>query len=211
MEYIFASVTMPDEVYLFAYLNSSFLPRGSSTWQRGPEMDYYDYSLGGCGVRVSDVELVLTGGISTLNQVVKYNTQARTWTKMPNLLKGRYSHGCAFFNRKIIISGGYGGKPLASTEVHSVDGSFAPRMVGNLNTTRAGLQMVTLNMRWPKLLAIGGWDDDGNDLASIEEWDDANEEWDDANEKWKTVAFTLKKPRSDHMALAVPPHLVCNT
>ena len=203
-----AYVTMPDGVYLFAYPKSLFLPRGSSTWQDGPQMDY-KVGSGSCGVRVSDVELVLTGGDDgTEKQMMKYNTQTRTWTKMPNLLTNRTDHGCAFFNEKIIISGGYTvyGKNLAmlaSTEVHSVDGSFTPRMVGNLNTGRDSFRMVTLNMRWPRLLAIGGLDDDSNELASIEEWDDDNEEW-------KTIAFTLKEPRSHHMALAVPPHLVCN-
>ena len=73
-------------------------------WEHGPDIPDVGIQHG-CGVRISDTELVLIGGYNTWNRVIRFNIQTSTWTSMPDLITGRRYHSCAFVNDKIIVAG----------------------------------------------------------------------------------------------------------
>ena len=63
--------------------------------------------------------------------------------------------------------------------------------------------MVTLGGLHPKVLAIGGSEDGRQKLASIEEWQEAEE-------KWETSPMNLSAGRMFTTAIAIPPAaLIC--
>ena len=99
---------MPDGAYIFGGEDyptaSDFLPKSSMIWVHGPDIPDEGIQHG-CGVRISDTELVLIGGYNTWNRVIRFNIQTSTWTSMPDLITGRRYHSCAFVNDKIIVAG----------------------------------------------------------------------------------------------------------
>ena len=99
---------MPNGAYIFGGEDyptaSDFLPKSSMIWEHGPDIPDEGIQHG-CGVRISDTELVLIGGYNTWNRVIRFNIQTSTWTSMPDLITGRRYHSCAFVNDKIIVAG----------------------------------------------------------------------------------------------------------
>ena len=99
---------MPNGAYIFGGEDyptaSDFLPKSSMIWEHGPDIPDEGIQHG-CGVRISDTELVLIGGYNTWNRVIRFNIQTSTWTSMPDLITGRRYHSCAFANDKIIVAG----------------------------------------------------------------------------------------------------------
>ena len=113
---------MPDAVYMFggtsAPTTSDVMKKHSShTWNSGPVIPGNGIQFG-CGVRISSTELVLIGGLDSPQAVRKYNTRTNEWKIMPNLIKGRHMHSCAFVNKNIIVAGGNDGEQtLRDTEI----------------------------------------------------------------------------------------------
>ena len=83
---------MPDGVYIFggyewySIETSDFLPKFSNIWEAGPEIPGNGIAYG-CGVKISNTEIVLIGGnafgSASRNLVIKYNTQTKEWSTMP--------------------------------------------------------------------------------------------------------------------------------
>ena len=170
-------VSLPSGTYLFGGVqhdmdNTDFLPASSTTWQAGPVPPGGAWR--GCGVAVSDTEIVIIGGpiSGDHDQVIRYNSVSNNWTPMGSLTVGRYGHACTLLQGNIIVAGGLDDNNLAiaSTEIIPLS-TGTPRPGGNLNTPRFLHSMVTLGGLYPKVLAIGGEKIEENVvyLASIEE------------------------------------------
>ena len=106
-----AVVQMKDGVYIFGgyktggFNTSEFLTHDSDVWEQGPDIPYGFQN--GCGVRISDTELLLIGGEETANRVLKLNVQTNTWEPTSiSLHQGRKEHSCILFQNKIIVTKG---------------------------------------------------------------------------------------------------------
>ena len=212
--YYSIGISMPEGNYVFGGYGSpktsDFLPKFSNTWKVGPSIPSKGI-FEGCGLRISNHEIILIGGYSSVNVVIKYNTQTNGWTGMPNLIQGRYAHGCALINDKIIVSGGFNEKgfKLRSTEIIPLRGGGVPRFGGNLNIARSYLGLLAVvgggTGRFPRILAFGGYNPSGPSagyLNSIEIWNDETEEW-------KMAPFSMREARSGFGYLALPESTMC--
>ena len=183
-------ITMTDGVYVFggkdSPLTSDFLPNGQSEWQAGPAVPEPGIDSGH-GVAISPTELLLVGGQRrSLNKILKYNIESRTWTKVGSLLQGRFDHRCFFHGGKIVVTGGIGEYPKSTEIITISDGTFRIRKVGSLNVERYGHGMGIAHINGKsKLIVFGGHKYNGSYLDSIEEWDDESETWTMSTEKFK--------------------------
>jgi len=119
----------------------------------------------GCSIQFDD-QVVLTGGQTTLRNVFYYGDTGLLG-HLPNLLDGRYSHGCtSFLNENaelvFIVSGGRrsAAEFLKSTEFY-VHGKAAWALAGELPSPRTGLRGASLNNN---VFMIGGYNYDGKDI-----------------------------------------------
>ena len=118
---------------------------------------------------------------------------AGTW---PDLLTSRMWPGCAVVGRTLYIAGGRGGSTLQTTETLDLDTrtiSPGPSMA----RPRYFFQLVTLP--GPRLLAIGGINDNYTAQASVEELVEG---------AWVEAA-ALEGGRGQYGAVAVPEGLLC--
>ena len=170
---------------------SEYLESGSHQWQRGPNIP-----LGmrfGCGVGISDTELVLIGGQGTLDRVIKLNISSNVWIDLPvKLTQGRYYHACALFESKIIVAGGLGnGGLLSSTEI--VDVNSWTLSLGECLTSAKfnhGMAIMTWNNSL-KLISFGG-------KKGSNEYLDVIEIWNNNNNTWSTIQnFALLQPKAN--------------
>ena len=105
-----STVTMPIGTFIFggdsSPNTSEFLPNGSKSWKIGPDIPGKGLNSG-CGLRISNHELLLIGGYWSKRKIIKYNTKSGIWTEISGLQEGRFGQACAVFEGKIFISGGY--------------------------------------------------------------------------------------------------------
>ena len=204
------SVTMPNGVYIFggrgidSQTTTDFLPKNSGVWQAGPSIPNRFES--GCGVQISQEDLLLIGGRGTYDRLLEFNTKTNNFTiRGSKLQQGRLGHSCTLLNHTIIVAGGWDAdhnvNVLKSTElVPLTNGS--PRFGGDLNTARAFFGLATIRVHHKKAYSFGGEDSSFNSLKSVEEWDADTEQW-------KLATFSLKEGKDVFGFLAVPPQLVC--
>jgi hypothetical protein len=99
-----------------------------------------------CLVSLNDTTVILIGGQLQSGIYSKatwfYNTDHKTWTDGPSLILGRSSHSCALFKSPqhghtdtVIVTGGYNGTALASTELLNLDSSYWQSGKGQLNSS----------------------------------------------------------------------------
>ena len=62
----------------------------------------------GHGVATSPTTLVLIGGLNPDDQIISYDIELQEWTEVGSLIEGRTDHRCAFYNGKLVVTGGYG-------------------------------------------------------------------------------------------------------
>ena len=205
--YFATSVTMPNGVYIFGGSNSptttDFLPKNSGVWQAVPSIIPNGFKWG-CGVQISQEDLLLIGGWGTEDRLLEFNTTTNNFTiRGSKLQQGRRGHSCTLLNDTIIVAGGRSASRnvLNSTElVPLTNGS--PRFGGDLNMARAFFGLATIGVQQKKAYSFGGWDSSYTDLQSVEEWDADTEQW-------KLATFSLKEAKWRFGYLAVPPQLVC--
>ena len=108
--------------------------------------------------------MILTGGYYSLNRVSEYSETGFT-RDLPQLLQGRYNHGCSYFENEegtkvdidsnscgviifqtFLVTGGYSGGYLSSTEL-LVETSDAWILTGELPTPRYGLRGANIDQR----------------------------------------------------------------
>ena len=121
-----------------------------------------------------------------------YNISTNKW--LQSYLKiGRLWHASFVYKENVIICGGSDGAAWGqvhgSTEIFSLANGTL-RSGGSLQIPRKlhGMGLVEVD-GVPKLIAFGGKNEMGDDLSSIEEWNETTE-------KWELSKSTLSEPRS---------------
>jgi hypothetical protein len=102
-----------------------------------------------CLVSLNDTTVFLIGGqlsdetgSKTLKATFFFNTDHKTWTDGPSLITGRTAPSCALFKSPqhghtdtVIVTGGIGGNPLASTEFLKLGSNNWQSGKGQLNSS----------------------------------------------------------------------------
>ena len=210
-----SAVVMETGIFLFGggYSETTWewLPNnGSSQWIRGDSDIPSPGFAGGCGVKISDIDIALIGGYYNRNGIKNlliFNTETRNWTaKHDNVLKvGRYAHACISTSNKIIVTGGKTSPSeyLASTEVINLQDLTNSTLIGSLNQARSRHGLVLSHVgNKETLMAFGGYDGGGDFLDTIETWDGTTGNWTNSDIK-------LSQPRIDFGYLSVPTHILC--
>merc|ERR1711953_1126744 len=130
-----------------------------------------------CAINLGS-SVILTGGADTRNTVSQYNEAG--WERdLPDLLQGRYRHGCTSYNNNdgtqtLLVAGGYvsGSVWLSSTEL-LVGEASAWVNTGELPSPRYALRGANIDS---KVLMTGGYDGFSN-LDDILEFEPIKEEW----------------------------------
>ena len=189
-------ITMANGIYIFggqkSPTTSDFLPNGKYNWINGPKIPGMGIQYGH-GVATSPTTLVLIGGLNSDNQIISYDIELQEWTEVGSLIEGRTDHRCAFYNGKLVVTGGYDGwNELNSTEVHDLSRGISHR-ASDLNVARMGhgMGIIIFNGR-TKLIAFGGLNSKQRPIYL-----DSVEEWDDKNEIWIMSTLKLSEGRSD--------------
>lgn len=184
------AINMPDGLYVFGGLRGSRkwsekLPKENNNkkWEFNEEIP--DGFSDGCGVKISDEELLLIGGFAKgipphSDRVLNYNIKTKAFTNWPSLNFKRRSHSCTLLNDKVIVAGGaeiLGGQ-VVTTEIIPI-ATKIPIKGGALKKVRHNFGMVTLGSPINKVVAFGGktsrsyWDT----VGGLEIWDDETQTW----------------------------------
>ena len=91
---------------------------------------------------------------------------------------------------------------LKSTEIIPIT-NFVSRFGGDLNTQRSGFGMLAVGVRFPRVLAMGGYSVNSGPSDSIEVWNDDEE-------KWTIAPFSLKYPNNYFAYLSLPDITMCS-
>ena len=141
----------------------------------------------GCGIQISDTEVLLIGGQKTQQTILKLDIETNKQMKIGQLIQGRYFHSCTKFGDTIIITGGKKSldEVLMSTELLDLK-TFTLKAGPNLNKGRFGHGLITVNYNDKKVvLALGGVDFQ-NELT----WINSLEIWHPNNGTWKLSCKT---------------------
>ena len=206
-------VMMPKGLYMFGGRNwgdksnsnnsaksSEILTSGSNVWKKGPMIPGKGLILG-CGLAISSKELILIGGMENdmgipLSRVMKLNVDNDEWTILPNLREVRVRAVAAYFNNKVIVSGGSRhmlGRPSKTTEIIPISKLYSKvanttnpisYYGGDLHFARPYPRMGIIKINGKRTLIIF----DDRKHPEIEEWDDENE-------VWKISSLTLNQDR----------------
>ena len=156
-----ASITMPNAVYVFggrkSYNTYEYLENDENVWQEGKTSIPGGFNQG-CVVKLNNNELALVGGAGTESRIMKFNTATKVFTENWGRLKQpRRDHSCVTLGNSILVVGGFSGGYLASSELINIeDGRQSETDVGDLNSKRHNLGLVSLGGSTTKILAIGG-------------------------------------------------------
>merc|ERR1719189_1623926 len=179
---------------------SAFLAADSIAWEEGPALP--QDMRNPCAAQISPTSFLLLHGKTILefDSSVAGPTSEAGWRPAgtwPDLLTDRKLWpGCAVVGHTLYIAGGWDGSTLRTTETLDLDTrtiSPGPSMA----SPRRSFHLVTLP--GPRLIAIGGRDDDWNSLASVEELEEG---------AWVEAA-ALEGGRKTYGAVAMPEGLVC--
>ena len=173
------AITMKDTTFIFGGFysqnTSEILRHGDDMWVQGPPIPFdFEY---GCGVKISDNELVLIGGGHEDNSkvILKLDTLTKKWHSVSlKLQQPRSGHKCIKFNQKVIITGGR--MNLTSTEVIDLSqrNNWQVRYAGNTNIGRLFHSMAIINVDNVPTVSIFS----GNPCdTQVEVWNDHNETW----------------------------------
>ena len=117
---------------------------------------------------LKQTEILVIGGFPDDEygrRVMKYDTDRRVWTKMPDIKTGRYFHACALQEAEdgvpyVVVAGGRAGKldetqNLRSTELYFPNNGTTVK-AGSMKRIRWGHSLLTVNSPNLKTYAIGG-------------------------------------------------------
>ena len=154
-----------------------WLPSGTNQWISGNTSIPDDGFWNGCAVKINDNEILLIGGYDTYERVLKFNTITKQFINLGNILNyGRTLHACTRFQDEIIIAGGQFAP--SSTEIINLNDLTTAHTAGNFVQARAFHSLVVVHIdSKPTVLALGGFNDYGQNLDSIEMWNSTTETW----------------------------------
>ena len=208
-----SAIVMPNGTYIFGGYDVpktwEWLPRGSTIWQKGGEIPGPGHHYG-CGLSISDTELVLIGGENSRNTILMFNIITNQWSSMDQALQeGRAHHACVKVQNEILVSGGMDplGNVLATTELidmTTLSSKSGPSMISV--RFNHGLALAHYNDQLTAL-AFGGayWDDQYNQWKQL----DTIETWDLESETWIMLDDKLAESKQEMAYISVPTRLVC--
>jgi len=146
------------------------------------------YFSSACAINLGS-SVILTGGLNYFNTVSEYG-EAGFIRYLPDLNQGRFNHGCSYYEdeegrKTYIVSGGWGGVRLSSTEVLLETGS-AWTLTGNLPSPRSDLRSAKIDN---KIVMTGGRNDEWLVYDEILEYDPLTGEWSQATRMIQKRAF----------------------
>jgi len=148
----------------------------SGQWKRGTSMTQPRYAP---GVVELGGRLCAMGGWNfddgALN-TVEITDVTNTWSSAPSMNKRRSGPGAATLGGKIYVAGGNDGLNLRSVEMFDPSENVW-RFVSSMRVGRWKPALV--NGGDGKLYVMGGWDDDINDLSSVEVYSPETDTWTD--------------------------------
>ena len=162
-----------------------------------------------CAVAISGTSFLAIHGrdIREFDTSIAGPTSSQGWREegwWPKMETSRIASqlGCAKLGGKIIIAGGSDGTILQTTEILDLTSRTISKG-GNLVTPRRFFHMITIDNNGDSTtLALGGRDDDYNELKSIEKWNPETETWSEVEEQ-------LEEKRFGFGLVAAPKNLVC--
>ena len=212
--------TKTDEVYIFggtySPYDSEILRLNDTKWQKGPDIP--DGLDKGCGVRISETELLLIGGYKTSKRILKYTINDGKWHNTSIHLEiGRFSHRCILYQNKVFVTGGIDTDPdsfepyTRSTEIIEIgkNGELSIRNGPKLYIGRNGHGMGIITVgRTPTLIAFGGWNS-YNANNAIDVWLEFKI-WNTTKYKWKTSRnMFMSQPKGAFGFATVSTDLIC--
>merc|ERR1719342_768573 len=134
-----------------------------------------------CAIKLDDY-LIITGGSPSITTVSKYDKNGLV-TDLSSMNTGRRLHTCGHYysdtNELIyLVTGGYNGKNIVSTEVMSSSGS-SWSYVGNLPLAVYGMGVISVNNQ---IFVIGGYRTGWWSLNSILKFNSVSNEWEKTGE-----------------------------
>ena len=200
------AVSMADRTFMFGgYYDintSEVLEHGSEIWKKGPTIPGTGiYS--GCGIAISKDELLLIGGNSSPERIIKYNTISNTWNDETSFKIYRTYHMCAYFKNQIFITGGCCWQIGKTVDILTPNSMTLVK--GNeLNIGRWGHGIGLIHNQGRLTLAVfGGVGHDGDNLDSVEIYDEVTKTWKLSN------TLKLSEKKAFFGFLSVPSHLIC--
>ena len=195
-------ITIVDKsVCLVHRIGLSLLSSGTQTWVAGPVFD----APAVCGCKISSKSFV-TIHFSDANNVREYSLSNNKVEPQPNniwpsLSIKRSGPGCAATSYHLVVAGGVSDmdKILSSVDIFDIKRKSL-RKGGSLQQARAYFQIVPVGSKYPRLLAIGGKDQNSSLVTS--EW------WEEEEDSWE-VGPPLTTGRSNFAALMTMPQLIC--
>lgn len=211
-----AAVTLEGQVYVIGGQGSrstasstEVLPAGSSSWEQGPRIPV-EMFYGPCAVAISTTSFIVfyRKEIREFDASTAGPTSNQGWAeeaKWPKLETSRTDWpGCAKVGEDIVVIAGGHTWPATHQTTEILD--LSTRRItrgGKMATTKGYFHIISFNNNGVfTTLAVGGLDDDLNNLNTVEEWEPESE-------SWSTVETRLKEKRSYFGAVAVNKNLVC--
>lgn len=159
-------------------------------------------------MRISNWHVFLCGGRSfsstrTFKSACIYNLAEKTVNKIENMHEKRHSFAISFFEDKIFVIGGAFSqspnifKVISSCEVYDPECKTWSKLP-DLNIKRQNSKSFVLNN---DLFVVGGFDQNGNAINTIEVW---NKE----SKKWELIEFLLTKPMENCSIIRLPENKV---
>ena len=192
--YVFGGKKPPNPRLMSSQDTVEFLPKNDDQWKIRTKIPHNGF-YGASGVAISRNEIFITGGWRDNGDdrlILIFNISTNKW--LQSYLKiGRLWHASFVYKENVIICGGAvgaaWGQVHGSTEIFSLANGTL-RLGGNLQIPRKlhGMGLVEVD-GVTKLIAFGGKNEIGEDLSSIEEWNEATEQW-------ELSKSTLSEPRS---------------
>ena len=183
-----------------------FLPKNDDQWKIRTKIPLNGFH-GASGVAISKNEIFITGGWrdnGDVRLILIFNISTNKW--LQSFLKiGRLWHASFVYKENVIICGGadgtYWGQVFGSTEILSLSNGTL-RLGGSLQIPRKlhGMGLVKVDGK-TKLIAFGGKNEMGDDLSSIEEWNETTEQWELSKSR-------LSEPRSGFAFCSRPKALM---
>jgi len=183
------------EVILFGGLNSKKTSEVVSSSGHQKAFNLQHEVSESCAIKLDDY-FVITGGYPSVTTVSKYDKNG--WVKdLTSMNTGRSLHACGHYysdtNELIyLVTGGYNGKKIISTEVLSATGTSWSN-VGNLPMAAYGMSGISVNNH---IFVTGGYDVDNRYLNTILKFNPASIQWEKTGE--------LRFARNHHAAAVLP-------
>jgi len=177
--------------------SSEFLATGSSTWTTNVPQIPGNGMWMSCGVKLSDTEFVIIGGMLDETQVRMYSTTKKVWTEWTRLRIGVYGQSCVKFGDEILIAGGISSydneKEGRKTLIYNIE-KQSVREVAPLKYIRFLASMVIYQ---GKPLIMGGTGQNGK----------RGEVWN--NWAWEKAEFSLDIAREGFTLVAMDKEVKC--